>query len=130
MACTGSRSRRRQVCSRSSSRLTITARSIPARFDDPRVNFSISTRGEGKGINHLRIQVDDDAELAVVAARLARAGENVFNQKSMTCCYAQSNKPWVLDPQGVPWETFPPSAPAPFTVTFKRRNQLPSPRLR
>ena len=24
----------------------------------------------------------------------------------MTCCYAQSAKQWVADPQGVHWETF------------------------
>ena len=75
-------------------------------LDDPRVNFSISTRGDVKGVDHLGIQVDDDTELAAVAARLARAGENVFDQPSATCCYAQSNKAWVHDPQGVAWETF------------------------
>ena len=26
--------------------------------------------------------------------------------KNATCCYAQSDKQWIADPQGVPWETF------------------------
>ena len=75
-------------------------------LDEPRVNFSISTRGADKGVDHLGIQVDDDAELAVVAKRLASAGESVFEQKATTCCYAQSNKAWVHDPEGIAWETF------------------------
>jgi catechol 2,3-dioxygenase-like lactoylglutathione lyase family enzyme len=75
-------------------------------LDDPRVNFSISSRGERKGVDHLGIQVDDDVELAAIAARLAKAGQSVHEQKATTCCYAQSNKAWVHDPEGVAWETF------------------------
>jgi catechol 2,3-dioxygenase-like lactoylglutathione lyase family enzyme len=75
-------------------------------LDDPRVNFSISSRGSHKGVDHLGIQVEDDAELAAVAGRLAKAGESIVEQKATTCCYAQSNKAWVHDPEGVAWETF------------------------
>jgi catechol 2,3-dioxygenase-like lactoylglutathione lyase family enzyme len=75
-------------------------------LEDPRVNFSISSRGAHKGVDHLGIQVEDDAELAAVAGRLARAGESVHEQKATTCCYARSNKAWVHDPEGVAWETF------------------------
>ena len=75
-------------------------------LEDPRVNFSISSRGQHKGVDHLGIQVEDDAELAAVAGRLARAGESVHEQKATTCCYARSNKAWVHDPEGVAWETF------------------------
>jgi hypothetical protein len=75
-------------------------------LEDPRVNFSISSHGKHKGIDHLGIQVDDDAELATLAERLARAGESVWQQKATTCCYAKSNKAWVHDPEGVAWETF------------------------
>ncbi len=75
-------------------------------LEDPRVNFSISSRGAHKGVDHLGIQVDDDAELAAVARRLAQAGKPVFEQKATTCCYARSNKAWVHDPEGVAWETF------------------------
>ena len=75
-------------------------------LEDPRVNFSISSRGDHKGVDHLGIQVDNDAELAAVASRLARAGKSVYEQKATTCCYARSNKAWVHDPEGVAWETF------------------------
>jgi catechol 2,3-dioxygenase-like lactoylglutathione lyase family enzyme len=75
-------------------------------LNDPRVNFSISSRSADKGVDHLGIQVESDAELAEVAGRLAKAGEAIFEQKATTCCYAKSNKAWVHDPEGVAWETF------------------------
>ena len=75
-------------------------------LDDPRVNFAISSRSAKTGLDHLGIQVEDDAELAAVAGRLARAGEAVHEQKATTCCYARSEKTWIVDPQGVPWEAF------------------------
>ena len=75
-------------------------------LEDPRVNFSVSSHGKRKGIDHLGIQVDDDAELATLAERLARAGQSVYRQKTTTCCYAKSNKAWVHDPEGIAWETF------------------------
>jgi len=38
-------------------------------LDDPRVNFAISRRARRAGLDHLGIQVEDDAELAEVKAR-------------------------------------------------------------
>ena len=76
-------------------------------LEDPRVNFAISMRpGRRAGISHLGIQVEDEAELAEVYDRLARAERPTIEAKGTTCCYAQSDKQWIADPQGVPWETF------------------------
>ncbi len=75
-------------------------------IEDPRVNFAISTGHAGRGIEHLGIQVEDEAELAEVAARLARADGPVLDEGATTCCYATSTKAWISDPQGVVWETF------------------------
>src|ERR1700731_930732 len=76
-------------------------------LEDPRVNFAISTRpGRTAGISHLGIQAEDEAELAEVYDRLARAERPIVEAKATTCCYAQSDKRWIADPQGVPWETF------------------------
>ena len=75
-------------------------------LDDPRVNFAISTGHAGRGIEHLGIQVEDAGELAEVAARLAKADGPVLDEGATTCCYAQSTKAWISDPQGVVWETF------------------------
>jgi catechol 2,3-dioxygenase-like lactoylglutathione lyase family enzyme len=76
-------------------------------LDDPRVNFAISSRGvRADGIDHLGIQVETDAELRELSARLKTAGETTRDQEATTCCYAQSNKAWVDDPSGIRWETF------------------------
>jgi len=75
-------------------------------LDDPRVNFAISTRGGAKGIDHLGIQVEDAAELQEVYGRLRQAGRPVLEEGQTTCCYAQSEKSWVSDPQGISWEAF------------------------
>ncbi len=75
-------------------------------LDDPRVNFSISTRGEDWGFDHLGIQVESQDELAEIAGRLEGAGAGVYDKGEAHCCYAHSHKAWVRDPEGLPWETF------------------------
>src|SRR5579863_3594216 len=75
-------------------------------LEDPRVNFAISQRGVAAGIEHLGIQVEDGAELQEVYARLERADRPVLEEGKITCCYAESEKSWIEDPQGVQWETF------------------------
>jgi len=75
-------------------------------LDDPRVNFSITARGGIAGFNHLGIQVESREELQEVYARLRAAERPVVEQGAVTCCYADSEKAWVSDPQGVAWEAF------------------------
>src|SRR5438876_611934 len=76
-------------------------------LDDPRVNFAISKHaGNDAGISHLGIQAEDETELAEVYDRLVRAERPTIEEKAATCCYARSDKQWIADPQGVPWETF------------------------
>ena len=91
-------------------------------LEDPRVNFAISTSGgdhtgnvdvgdraarrRTAGISHLGIQVEDETELAEVYDRLALAERPTVEAKNATCCYHKSDKQWIADPQGVPWETF------------------------
>lgn len=75
-------------------------------LDDPRVNFAITTRGQRKGIDHLGIQVENDHELDEVYARLKTAGAPLIEEGETTCCYANSEKSWIFDPEGIAWETF------------------------
>ncbi len=75
-------------------------------LDNPRVNFAISTRGRAAGLDHLGSQVEDEAELIEVYARLQRAGGTVIEQGQTCCCYAKSEKSWIDDPAGIAWETF------------------------
>jgi len=75
-------------------------------LDDPRVNFAISTRSGGSGLDHLGIQVETQGELQEVYGRLREADRPMLEEGATTCCYAQSEKSWITDPQGVSWETF------------------------
>jgi catechol 2,3-dioxygenase-like lactoylglutathione lyase family enzyme len=79
-------------------------------LDDPRVNFALSRRETKRaahpGVQHLGIQVEERAELEELYARLTRADAPALEEGTTTCCYAQSEKIWIDDPQGVPWEVF------------------------
>jgi catechol 2,3-dioxygenase-like lactoylglutathione lyase family enzyme len=75
-------------------------------LEDPRVNFAISARGRVPGVAHLGIQVEANEELAEVTSRLRSAEQRLFDEGATTCCYAKSEKAWVVDPSGVSWETF------------------------
>ena len=75
-------------------------------LDDPRVNFAITAGSNSTGLDHLGLQVESDDDLAKVATRLETAGQSVAKQENASCCYARGNKGWVLDPNGISWETF------------------------
>lgn len=75
-------------------------------LDDPRVNFAVSQRGAAPGVEHLGIQVETPDELREVYGRLRQADRLVLEEGATTCCYHQSEKSWISDPQGVSWETF------------------------
>ena len=75
-------------------------------LDDPRVNFAISTRSDVVGINHLGIQTESDEELAEIEQRASVADLVAIPEMGANCCYAQSDKHWLIDPQGVVWEAF------------------------
>jgi hypothetical protein len=75
-------------------------------LDDPRINFAISNRGLKNGVDHLGLQVESDEELAGLREQVARADIAARDQPQAACCYANSNKYWTTDPQGIAWETF------------------------
>lgn len=75
-------------------------------LDDPRINFAISSRGRKPGLDHLGLQVESDHELEAVQQGLTSAALPIAPQKQAACCYAQSDKYWTVDPQGIAWEAF------------------------
>ncbi|MEO1044133.1 MAG: ArsI/CadI family heavy metal resistance metalloenzyme [Pseudomonadota bacterium] len=76
-------------------------------LDEPRVNFAMSSHvGEKRGVEHIGIQVEQPDELTEVYGRIREAGGAIFEEGETTCCYAQSEKNWTADPDGVVWETF------------------------
>jgi catechol 2,3-dioxygenase-like lactoylglutathione lyase family enzyme len=72
----------------------------------PSLNFSISEAPDRHGIEHLGIEAETPDELAALRERIGQAGGTVFNEGETTCCYANSDKTWVVDQHGVSWEAF------------------------
>lgn len=75
-------------------------------LEDPRVNFAISTRGDKPGLDHLGFQTDTAEELGALRQRAEQAEMAAIDEGETTCCYAKSEKHWVVDPQGIAWEHF------------------------
>ena len=76
-------------------------------IEDPRINFAISTRGGELGVNHLGLQADSADDLAGIRERFAAADQaSLRDEPGTNCCYAKSDKHWVTDPQGIPWEGY------------------------
>jgi len=75
-------------------------------LEDPRINFAISARGGEAGIDHLGIQVEMEGELAGLRDRAEAARGALLDEGETSCCYARSEKHWVVDPQGIAWEHF------------------------
>lgn len=93
-------------------------------LDDPRVNFAISKRGAAAGVDHLGLQVESAEDLTGLEAQLRQADAALREEPGTTCCYAQSDKYWVTDPQGIAWETFHTLGSAP---TFSAPNPAAEP---
>ncbi len=74
--------------------------------EDPRLNFAISSRGAQPGVNHLGLQVDSAEELEGLRDQLAAADAGIVDEPGAQCCYAESDKYWITDPQGIAWETY------------------------
>jgi len=75
-------------------------------LDDPRVNFAISNRSEKLGLDHLGIQAEDETELQIIKQHLDATQAPIEEQEGAACCYVRSDKYWIMDPQGIAWESF------------------------
>lgn len=75
-------------------------------LDDPRINFAISMRGGKPGVDHLGLQTDSEEELAALKRQAEAADLSLQDTGEASCCYARSDKYWIVDPQGIAWEQF------------------------
>ena len=75
-------------------------------LEDPRVNFSVTSRCGIEHDIHFGIQVDSAEELSETALRLRQAGRKVVDEPDVVCCYHRSVKALVADPQNLLWEAF------------------------
>ncbi len=75
-------------------------------LEDPRINFAISQSQGETGIEHLGIETSNEDERQAMLGQLKRAQSAIEEEGKTICCYAQSEKSWVDDPQGIGWEIF------------------------
>ena len=57
-------------------------------------------------LNHLGVEVFDDADVGEATDRLKAAGLEHLVEDETTCCYAQQNKVWAQEPDGLRWEWY------------------------
>ena len=73
------------------------------------VNLAISEGREPQGsgvVQHLGIQLDSPEEVREHLARVKAADLAVDEELGVTCCYANTDKFWVTDPDGFRWEVY------------------------
>ncbi len=78
-------------------------------LDDPAVNFTVEVlevAGDVPGIHHVGIQVEAAEDLEAIRQALTDAEAPLLEVGRTQCCFADSEKHWTADPQGVRWETF------------------------
>jgi len=57
-------------------------------------------------INHLGVEVFDQADVAAATDRFLKAGIADKEEVAETCCYATQTKIWSQEPQGLRWEWY------------------------
>jgi catechol 2,3-dioxygenase-like lactoylglutathione lyase family enzyme len=72
------------------------------------LNLALSTGAPERGgtISHLGFQVDTKAQVVALLDQAKAAGLAVREEMGTDCCFANQDKFWVLDPDGVEWEVY------------------------
>ena len=57
-------------------------------------------------LNHLGVEVFDSEQVTAATERLRAAGLDHLIEDETTCCYAQADKVWATEPDGLRWEWY------------------------
>ena len=60
----------------------------------------------GKNVDHLGFQVDSKERVVDLMSRVKAAGLAVREEMGTDCCFANQDKFWVVDPDGIEWEIY------------------------
>jgi lactoylglutathione lyase len=72
------------------------------------INLALSA-GEGahgKNVDHLGFEVETKDSVVEILARVKAAGVAVREEMGTDCCFANQDKFWVVDPDGIEWEVY------------------------
>ncbi len=76
-------------------------------IDEPPLKLVLFENPEGgERLNHLGVEVQDEAELQAAGARLEAAGLVAKVEREETCCHAVQNKIWAHEPDGLRFEWY------------------------
>ncbi len=76
-------------------------------IDEPPLKLVLfENPGASERLNHLGVEVFDDADVHAATDRLKAADLAASVEDEQTCCYASQNKVWAIDPQGLRWEFY------------------------
>ncbi len=73
------------------------------------VNLALSEHEgacHGSVVSHLGIQLASSAAVQAHLHRIKAAGLAVREEMGVTCCHANQDKFWVIDPAGIEWEVY------------------------
>jgi catechol 2,3-dioxygenase-like lactoylglutathione lyase family enzyme len=74
--------------------------------DPPLKLVLIEGFGDAGTMNHLGVEVETSAEVALTSERLAAEGMGTATEENVSCCFAVQDKVWVDAPDGEPWEIY------------------------
>lgn len=76
-------------------------------IDEPPLKLVLfENPGADERLNHMGVEVFSDEDVHAATDRLKAAGMADKVEDEETCCYAQQNKVWSVDPQGLRWEWY------------------------
>jgi lactoylglutathione lyase len=73
------------------------------------VNLALSQGGADvrpRVAGHLGVEMDSTADVERELARVRAAGVEVEVERNVDCCFANQDKFWVSDPDGLRWEVY------------------------
>ena len=73
------------------------------------INLALSASSSatsGKNVDHLGFQVDSKETVLEILGRVKAAGLAVREEMGTDCCFANQDKFWVVDPDGIEWEVY------------------------
>ena len=76
------------------------AKFLPA-FAPLNLALSEGEAGAGKTVDHLGFQIESREAVIALLGRVKASGFEVREEMDTTCCYANQDKFWVRDPDGV-----------------------------
>ena len=76
-------------------------------IDTPPLKLVLNERPDApERLDHLGVELFSEQELTATAERLGAAGMIALEEQDTTCCYANADKVWATEPDGLQWEWY------------------------